>query len=73
MCFHVQISLVNPKNLQCFSCVDRTRRRLVGLKHTFFNGASRLVHSQCLDRAMYRLRLGCNLNGKEVIIRSGES
>ena len=27
-------SLVSPKDLQCFSGVDRTRRGLVGLKYT---------------------------------------
>ena len=36
--FHIQIKtvFVNPKNLWCFSGVDRTRMGLVGLKHIFF-------------------------------------
>ena len=29
-------SLVNPKNLQCFSGLDRTRRGLEGRKYSFF-------------------------------------
>ena len=36
MCFHVQISLVNPENLRFFSGVNRTRRGLVGLKYILF-------------------------------------
>ena len=34
MCFRVQISLVNPKDL-CFSGVDGTRRGLLELKYIY--------------------------------------